>query len=146
MRKNIIEYILNIASLHKKVKVAKYEDKSLINISGEEPSFEFIIEDSNYLRNVREGVQELELNIDVISFVNDDLDTILSVQDEALNIWEDIYQYLDNDANIELEMRSYDALSLSEFTTDKSAGIRITLAVDFPVDVNKCNYLNNFNE
>lgn len=143
MIKEVIEYLLDIASKHRKIKHTQYGDRSLFNRSNENESYQFFIEDVNYLREEREGVNELELNCYILGFV-DDIKTNLDVQDETLHIWEDIHQYLDNDADIQISIRDYDLLALSEYTTDKDAGIRITLRLYVPNVVDKCSYLDNF--
>lgn len=143
MIKYIIDSLLDIASKHRKIKYVCYGDRSLFNHSGENESYQFFIEDVNYLRQENEGINQLELNCYILGFV-DDTKTNLDIQDEALHIWEDIYQYLDNNSDIQISMGDFDLLALSEYTTDKDAGIRITLRLYVPNVVDKCSYLDNF--
>lgn len=143
MIKEVIDYILDIASKHKEINYVEYGDRSLFNRSNENKSYQFFIEDVNYLRQENEGINQLELNCYILGFV-DDTKNNLDIQDEALHIWSDIYQYLDNDADIQISIGDFDLLSLSEYTTDKDAGIRITLRLYVPNVVDKCSYLDNF--
>ena len=143
MIKQLIDYILNIASKHKAVNYTAYLPYKNINDQHNNKYYQFIIEDEAMLnKQLIEGIDTINLDIDILGFINKDNDN-LTVQDNCLHILLDVLEFIKND-NTQLEVRDYSIVSFSNFTDDRCSGIRCSLQLIIPSPINICQYEDNF--
>ena len=149
MIKDIVKIIENVCLRHKGVKTFKYQDKILINAQGGNRYFQTVLEDVNYhALNISSGIFTSEFNLYVLGFpTKDEQDSILEIQDTAYSIACDVMEFIDNMPEYQgiLSVYDYSIISISHFTDDNAAGVRLTLKLKVPSPVNLCTYQDNFN-
>jgi hypothetical protein len=82
-----------------------------------------------------------------LGFVDDEND-ILTVQNNAYTIAADIIAYIDTQEAYKgvLSVYDYSILTLSHYTDDSSAGVKLSLVLEMPSPVNLCTLDDNFND
>lgn len=148
MISEIITYISDIARSHIKVDYVRYNRKININDQHNNGNFQVIIEsDSTFLEKLVtvDGMLKYTINMDIISFVPNG-SNVLTVQDNALLIGNEILHRMQDDERYMVEIRDYSFLGLTEFTDDDSSGVRMTLSLTVPELINLCDYDEHFIE
>lgn len=150
MLKQLIQYLIKIALMHKAVKYSKYKNKVYTNAQNNDAYMQFNIDTDPYaqlLISVPNQPFTLTLNIDILGFPTKDY-TVLDCQSDALQIGVEFIFYVMQDDTFlgQLEIHDYSFLALDEYTDDRSAGQRLTLEIIIPNPINLCTYLDNFSE
>lgn len=139
MLQDIIKLIENVSLRHKAVNSFKYQDSILTNAQGHNKSYQVVVDDNNLsqlLISYEPDVFTLTLDIYIIGFVNTE-DTILNVQDGAYDIAIQLIKKigtLDEYKGI-IDIHDYSILTLSHYTDDNTAGVKLTLEMRVPVGV-----------
>lgn len=150
MLKQLIEYFIHTALMHKAVRYAKYKNKVYTNAQNNNAYMQFIIDTDPYhqlLISVPNEPFTLTVNIDILAQPNKDF-TVLDCQDAALTVGVEFIAYVSDDNGWmgNLAVHDYSFLALDEFTDDRSAGQRLTLELVVPNPINLCTYKDNFSE
>lgn len=146
MYKNIIQYIMDTALMHKAVNSTKFQGRQYINQQNGNGYMQFIVEDNVYSDyKISSNTFTMTLNIDILCFPTNEY-TVLDIQNDTFQVGNEILAYIIKDKSFKnlLDIYDYSFLSLSEFTDDRSAGQRLTLELVIPNPVNRCSLDDNF--
>lgn len=148
MLKDIVEIIKNTALMHKAVHTFRYQGDDLNNAQNNHEYYQVYLDDISYHQlNITTNIFRVEFNLYILGFVDDD-NPILDVQNNAYTIAADIIAKIDTDeANRGvLSVYDYSIVTLSRYTDDKSAGVKLSLVLAMPSPVNLCVLEDNFND
>ena len=146
MIESIIEIIKEIALRHKLVRTFRYQDKMLNNAQNNFKGYQVYVSDYNYHQlNITTNIFTSEFQIYIINQPTKEEDAILKVQDDAFEIAVDILAYIDNHYT-SMSVYDYSIISVSHYTDDDSAGVKLSVVLQVPSPLNMCEYEDNFND
>lgn len=147
MIKDLVNIIKNVSLRHKGVRTFRYQSGIYNNAQNNYKPFQVYLDDVSYHNlNITTNIFTVEFNLYILAQPTKDEDGILEVQDNAYTIAADIVAYLDiNYAGI-LSMHDYSIMSLSHYSDDDSAGVRLSITLETPSPVNLCSLDDNFND
>ena len=148
MLKDVIEILKDISLRHKGVKTFRYQSDILNNAQNNYGTFQVYVDDvSLHQLNITTNIFRAEFQVYVLGFVDDDND-VLTVQNNAYTIACDIMAYIDTQEAFQgvLSVYDYSILTLSHYSDDNSAGVKLSLVLQMPSPVNLCTLDDNFND
>ena len=97
--------------------------------------------------NITTNIFKARFEVYILGFT-DDNNTILDVQNNAYTIAADIMAYIDTQEAFKGILRVYDysILTVSHYTDDNAAGVKLSLVLEMPSPVNLCTLEDNFND
>lgn len=149
MLKDIIEILKNISLRHKGVRTFRYQGDDLNNQSGNYKGFQVYVDDiSLHQLNITTNIFRTEFQIYILSTPENTPEAILKAQDDAYTIAVDILAYFDvkDDYRGIISVYDYSILTLSHYTANNSAGVKLSLVIETPNPVNLCTLDDNFND
>ena len=149
MLKDIIEILKNISLRHKGVCTFKYQGDDLNNQQGNYKGFQVYVDDiSLHQLNITTNIFKTEFQIYILSTPENTPEAILNAQNEAYTIAVDILAYIDLKSEYKgiLSVYDYSILTLSHYTANNSAGVKLSLVIETPNPVNLCELDDNFND
>ena len=148
MLKDVIEILKDISLRHKGVKTFRYQSDVLNNAQNNYGTFQVYVDDASFHQlNITTNIFRAEFQVYVLGFVDDEND-VLTVQNNAYTIACDIMAYIDTQEAFQgvLSVYDYSILTLSHYTDDNSAGVKLSLVLQMPSPVNLCTLDDNFND
>lgn len=150
MLKQLIQYFIKVALMHKAVMYSKYKNKVYTNAQNNDAYMQVNFDTDPYFQlliSVPNQPFTMTLNVDILGFPKNDY-TVLDCQSDALTIGVEFIYYIMQDDTFfgQLEIHDYSFLALDEYTDDRSAGQRMTLEIIIPNPINLCTYLDDFSE
>ena len=149
MIKDLIEIIKNLSLRHKGVRTFRYQDNIFNNAQNNFKTFQVYVDTvSIHQINITTNIFTSEFQIYILGQPNDKEDNrVEDVQTNAYTVAVDLIAALDNwsEYNSVLTVHDYSILTLSEYTDDKSAGVKLSLVLEVPNPLNLCSYEENFN-
>lgn len=148
MLKDVINILKDISLKHKGVRTFKYQSDIFNNAQNNHKYYQVYVDDvSHHQLNITTNVFKAEFQIYILGFVDDDND-VLTVQNNAYTIAADIMAYIDTKDEFKgvLSVYDYSILTLSHYTDDSSAGVKLSLVLEMPSPVNLCTLDDNFND
>ena len=148
MLKDIINILKDISLKHKGVCTFRYQSDILNNAQNNHKYYQVYVDDvSLHQINITTNIFKAEFEIYVLGFVDDEND-ILTVQNNAYTIAADIIAYIDtkNEFKGVLSVYDYSILTISHYTDDNAAGVKLSLVLQTPSPVNLCELDDNFND
>lgn len=148
MLKDVIDILKDISLRHKGVRTFRYQGDDLNNAQNNYKGFQVYVDDiSHHQLNITTNIFKAEFQIYVLGHVDDE-NPVLDVQNDAYTIACDIMAYIDTKPEIYnvLSVYDYDILTLSRYTDDSTAGVKLSLVLQMPSPVNLCTLDENFNE
>ena len=148
MLKDVIEILKDISLRHKGVRTFRYQGDDLFNAQNNHSYFQVYVDDiSLHQLNITTNIFRAEFQVYVLGFVDDDND-VLTVQNNAYTIACDIMAYIDTQEAFQgvLSVYDYSILTLSHYSDDNSAGVKLSLVLQMPSPVNLCTLDDNFND
>ena len=148
MLKDVIEILKDISLRHKGVKTFRYQSDVLNNAQNNYGTFQVYVDDASFHQlNITTNIFRAEFQVYVLGFVDDDND-VLTVQNNAYTIACDIMAYIDTQEAFQgvLSVYDYSILTLSHYSDDNSAGVKLSLVLQMPSPVNLCTLDDNFND
>lgn len=150
MLKDIIDILKDTALRHKGVRSFKYQGKIYNNQQNNNETYQVYVDDiSLHQLNITTGIFKAEFQIYILSQPDGTSgNTILDVQNNAYTIACNIMGKIDSDdANTGvLSVYDYSILTLSHYTDDDSAGVKLSLVLEMPSPLNWCTLDENFND
>ena len=150
MIKDIIEVIKDIALRHKGVRTFKYQATILNNAQNNHPYYQVYVDDVSLSQlNITTNIFKVELQMYILGFPeNISGSTILDVQNNAYTIACDILAKLDNDDVYQgiLSLHDYSILTVSHYSDDNAAGVKLSVELAMPNPVDLCSLDENFND
>lgn len=148
MLKDVIDIIKNVSLRHKGVRTFRYQGDDLNNAQNNYKGYQVYVDDiSLHELNITTNIFKANFEIYILGFVDDE-NTVLDVQNNAYTIACDIMAYIDNQEAFQgvLSVYDYSLLTLSRYSDDSSAGVKLSLTLQMPNPVNLCTLEDNFND
>lgn len=148
MLKDVIDILKDISLRHKCVRTFRYQGDDLNNAQNNYKGFQVYVDDiSHHQLNITTNIFKAEFQIYVLGHVDDE-NPVLDVQNDAYTIACDIMAYIDTKPEFYnvLSVYDYDILTLSRYTDDSTAGVKLSLVLQMPSPVNLCTLDDNFND
>lgn len=139
MLEDVINIIRNVSLRHKAVNTFKYQDSMLTNAQGSNRYFQVVVDDTNLsqlLISYSPDVFTITLDVYILGFVPTS-GSILDIQSQAYDIAIQIIkkvESLEEYKNI-IDIHDYSILTLSHYTDDDSAGVKMSLEMRVPIGV-----------
>ena len=148
MIKDVIEILRDVSLRHKGVYTFRYQGDDLNNAQNNFRGYQVYVDDiSLHQLNITTNIFKAEFQIYVLGHVDDEND-VLTVQNNAYTIACDIMAYIDTQDEFlgVLSVYDYSILTLSRYTDDSSAGVKLSLVLQMPSPVNLCTLDDNFDD
>ena len=148
MLKDVVNIIKDISLRHKGVRTFRYQSEILNNAQNNHAMYQVYVDDvSLHELNITTNIFKAKFEIYILGFVDDDT-TVLEVQNNAYTIACDIMAYIDIKDEFKgvLSVYDYSILTLSHYTDDNAAGVKLSLVLQMPNPVNLCELDENFND
>lgn len=148
MLKDVVNIIKDISLRHKGVRTFRYQSKILNNAQNNNKMYQVYVDDiSLHELNITTNIFKAQFEIYILGFVDDE-NTVLDVQNNAYTIACDIMAKIDIDDAYKgiLSVYDYSILTLSHYTDDNAAGVKLSLVLQMPNPVNLCALDDNFND
>ena len=150
MIKDIIEILKNVSLRHKGVRTFKYQSDIYNNAQNNYATYQVYVDDiSLHQLNITTNIFKAEFQIYILSQPDGTSgNTILDVQNNAYTIACNIMAYIDTQDEFKgvLSVYDYSILTLSHYTDDNAAGVKLSLVLEMPNPVNLCELDDNFND
>ena len=148
MLKDVVNIIKDISLKHKCVRTFRYQSEILNNAQNNNKMYQVYVDDvSLHELNITTNIFKAQFEIYILGFVDDE-NTVLDVQNNAYTIACDIMAKIDIDDAYKgvLSVYDYSILTLSHYTDDNAAGVKLSLVLQMPNPVNLCTLDDNFND
>lgn len=150
MLKDIIEILKDVSLRHKGVYTFRYQNKVYNNAQNDYRTYQVYCDDvSLHELNITTNIFKASFELYILAQPNGESgNTILDVQNNAYTIAVNILAYLDSqDAFLGiLSVYDYSILTLSHYTDDDSAGVKLSLVLEMPSPLNWCTLEDNFDD
>jgi hypothetical protein len=150
MIKDIIDILKDISLRHKGVRTFRYQGDDLNNAQNNFKAFQVYVDDiSHHQLNITTNVFKAEFEIYILKQPDGTSgNTILDVQNDAYTIAVNIMAKIDTDEAFRgiLSVYDYSILTLSHYTDDNAAGVKLSLVLSMPSPLNWCTLDENFND
>lgn len=148
MLRDVVNIIKDISLRHKGVRTFRYQSEILNNAQNNHAMYQVYVDDvSLHELNITTNIFKAKFEIYILGFVDDDT-TVLEVQNNAYTVACDIMAYIDIKDEFKgvLSVYDYSILTLSHYTDDNAAGVKLSLVLQMPNPVNLCDLDSNFND
>lgn len=150
MLKDVIDILKDISLRHKGVRSFRYQDKMFNNAQNNYGTYQVYVDDiSHHQLNITTNIFKAEFQIYILSQPDGTSgNTILDVQNNAYTIAVNIMAYIDTQEAFQgiLSVYDYSILTLSHYSDDDSAGVKLSLVLQMPSPLNWCTLDDNFND
>ena len=150
MLKDVVNIIKDISLRHKGVRTFRYQSEILNNAQNNHAMYQVYVDDiSLHELNITTNIFKAKFEIYILGFpTGESGNTILDVQNNAYTIACDIMAYIDIKDEFKgvLSVYDYSILTLSHYTDDNAAGVKLSLVLEMPNPVNLCTLDENFND
>ena len=150
MIKDIIEILKDISLRHKGVRTFRYQGDDLNNAQNNFKAFQVYVDDiSHHQLNITTNIFKAEFEIYILKQPDGTSgNTVLDVQNDAYTIAVNIMAKIDTDEAFRgiLSVYDYSILTLSHYTDDNAAGVKLSLVLSMPSPLNWCTLDENFND
>lgn len=150
MLKDIIEVLRHVSLTHKGVFTFRYQGDDLNNAQNNYKGYQVYVDDiSLHQLNITTNIFKVEFQIYVLGHpTGESGNTILDVQNNAYTIAVDILGKIDSDDAYRgiLGVYDYSILTLSHYTDDNAAGVKLSLVLQMPSPLNWCTLDDNFDD
>ena len=150
MLKDIIEALRHVSLTHKGVYTFRYQGDDLNNAQNNYKGYQVYVDDiSLHQLNITTNIFKVEFQIYVLGHpTGESGNTVLDVQNNAYTIAVDILGKIDSDDAYRgiLGVYDYSILTLSHYTDDNAAGVKLSLVLQMPSPLNYCELDDNFDD
>lgn len=150
MLKDVINILKDISLRHKGVRTFRYQGDIYNNQQNNYKTYQVYCDDVSFHQlNITTNIFKAEFQLYILGFPeNNTPDDILDVQNNAYTIAADILAYIDTQDEFKgvLSVYDYSILTLSHYTDDNSAGVKLSVVIEMPSPVNLCELDENFND
>lgn len=147
--KDVVNVIKDALSRFKGVNYVRYDGNDLINQQGNNKTLQCWIDDvSLHQFNLTTNIVKAEYNIYILGFPENTPDSILDVQDICYNAAINVLAYIDTRDELKglVSLYDYSILTVSHFSDDSSAGVKLSLILNIPNGVDYCELEDKFGE
>ena len=148
--KDVTNIIKDAFSRFKGVKIVKYQGDDLNNQQHNYDTIQVYVDDiSHHQFNLTTNIVKAEWQIYILGFPEEQTpESILDVQDKCYNVAINVLAYIDTRDELKglVSVYDYDILTLSHYTGQSNAGVKLSIVLDIPNGVNLCELEDNFGE
>ena len=148
--KQVTDIIINTLKRFKGVNYVKYTGDDLINQQNNHNPLQCWVDDVTLHQfNLTQNVAKVEYQIYVLGFTDGTSgNTVLDIQDKCYDVALYTLAYLDINEDFKglVSVYDYSILTLSRFSDDSSAGVKLSLVLTIPNGVNYCEIDEHFND
>lgn len=148
MLKDVINIIKDISLRHKGVRTFRYQSDIYNNAQNNHKYLQVYMDDvSMHELNITTNIFKATFDIYILGFV-DEKNDVLEVQNNAYTVAANIMAYIGTQEAFKgvLSVYDYSILTVSHYTDDNAAGVKLTLVLQMPSPVNLCTLEENFND
>lgn len=148
MIKDIIDILKDTFLRHKGVKTFRYQSDTYNNAQNNSDTYQIYVDDITHSElNITTNIFKVAFEIYILSQPSNDR-PIIEVQTEAYTIACNIMAKIEQTDEYDgiLSVYDYSILTLSHYTDDDSAGVKLSLVLRVPNPVNLCTLDDNFND
>lgn len=150
MIKDLVAIFRDIALRHKGVKTFRYQNDTYNNAQNNHNTYQVYVDTvSIHQLNITTNIFRSEFQMYILSQPDGTSgNTIEDVQTNAFTIAVDILGYIDNKDEFKgvLSLYDYSIMTVSEYTDDNSAGVKLSIVLAMPSPLNLCELDENFND
>lgn len=148
--KDVVNVIKDALSRFKGVNFVKYQGDDLNNQQHNYNTIQCYIDDiSLHQFNLTTNIVKADYEVYILGFPEEQTpDAILDVQDKCYNVAINVLAYIDTKEELKGFVRLYDysILTLSRYTAQSNAGVKLSITLEIPNGVNLCELESNFGE
>lgn len=147
--KEVTNIIIDTLSRFKGVQFVKYTDKDLVNQQHNYKTIQCWLDDiSLHQFNLTQNTAKVEYQVYILGFPEDTPESILDVQDKCYDVALYTLAYLDNMPQFKgiVSLYDYSILTLSHYTAQNNAGVKLSVVLTIPNGTNLCELENKFGE
>lgn len=148
--KQVTDIITDTLSRFKGVKYVKYTGDDLINQQNNYNTIQCWVDDVTFHQfNITQNIAKVEYQIYILGFPDGTSgNTILDVQDKCYDVALYCLAYLDANEEFQgiVSVYDYSILTLSRYTEQSNAGVKLSLVLTIPNGVNLCELEDHFGE
>lgn len=148
--KDVVNVFKDALSRFKGVKFVKYSGDDLINQQHNYDVIQCWIDDVSFHQfNLTTNIVKAEYQIYILGFPEEQTpDNILDVQDKCYNVAINVLAYIDTRPELKglVSLYDYSILTLSHYTGQSNAGVKLSVVVSIPNGVDMCTLEDNFGE
>jgi len=148
MLKDVINILKDVSLRHRGVRTFRYQGNDFNNAQNNHKTYQVYVDDvSLHELNITTNIFKAQFEVYILGFVDDD-NSVLDVQNNAYTIAADILAYIDTKDEFKgiVSVYDYSILTLSHYTDDSSAGVKLSVTLEMPNPVNLCTLDDNFND
>lgn len=149
MINSILEILKDVFLRHKGVKTFRYQAEKLNNAQNSYEEIQVYVEDVSYHNlNITTNIFTSEFEIYILQPFSSTQEQVIEAQTNCMAVAIDVIGYIDNDKELQnkLNIHDYSIITMSHYTTDDSAGVKLSLTFEIPSILNLCDLDSNFNE
>lgn len=148
--KQVTNIIIDTLKRFKGVNFVRYSGDDLNNQQNNYKTIQCYIDDvTHHQFNLTQNICKVEYNIYILGFAEDGTpDSILDVQDKCYDVALYTLAYLDVNDEFQgiVSVYDYDILTLSRYTEQSNAGVKLSIVLTIPNGVNLCELDEHFND
>lgn len=147
--KQVTNAIIDVLSRFKGVNFVKYTGDDLVNQQHNEKTIQCWLDDVSFHQfNLTQNTAKVEYQIYILGFPEDTPDEILDIQDKCYDVALYTLAYLDNNDELKglVSLYDYSILTLSHYTAQNNAGVKLSVVLTIPNGVNLCELDEHFGE
>ena len=148
MLKDVINILKDVSLRHRGVRTFRYQGNDFNNAQNNHKTYQVYVDDvSLHELNITTNIFKAQFEVYILGFVDNE-NSVLDVQNNAYTIAADILAYIDTKDEFKgiVSVYDYSILTLSHYTDDSSAGVKLTVTLEMPNPVNLCTLDDNFND
>ena len=150
MISDLVNIIKNVSLRHKLVKTFRYQGDDYNNSQNNFRTYQVYLDTvSLHQLNITTNIFTSSFEMYILSQPNGESgNTVEDVQTYAFTIAVDILAALDNWNEFRgiLSIHDYSILTLSDYSSDKSSGVKLSVVLETPSPLNLCEYEDHFND
>jgi len=145
---NEIKNIIRDACLrHKGVRSFRYAGEDLINAQNGAKYIQAVMDDVSLMElNITTGIFVWHTDLYLLAFPGRQASDVSAWQDACLTVAVDVMALLEKENPADLRVHDFSILTLSRFSDDSAAGVKISLDLEVPNPIDLCNYEENFSD
>ena len=146
--KEVVGIIKDTVSRFKGVNFVRYQGDDLNNQQQNNKTIQVYIDDvSLHQFNLTTNIVKAEYQLYILGFPDDD-NSVLDIQDKCYDVALYTLAYIDNNPDFKGIVRVYDysILTLSRYSEQSNAGVKLSVVLEIPNGVNMCEIEDHFND
>lgn len=148
MINDIVNYIRNLCLRHKGVRTFRYQSDTSNNQRGNFKPIQCYLDDNMFCQYlITKGIFTCTMDLYVLQPKMQE-DKVEDLQSRCLTVGADVLAAIDlwDEYKGVISLYDYSMYTLSDYSDDKCAGVKITIVLQIPSPVNLCTLGDNFND